>query len=235
NGEYRYYILNDDEINCGGLQTWLLNTISVSNILAGNRKLKDRIILENIPSGRKFLSVILDAMRENKVITILYQSYWKEDSAFFELEPYCIKLFKQRWYLAARSLQNSKVMIFALDRIANLDVMDEKTFIYPKNFSAEELFLGCYGVIADCNVKLETVKLQVCGNQSKYFRSLPLHDSQKEVFVSEEYSIFEYNIRPTFDFQQELLSFTPYVEVLSPTWLRNEIAWKVEAMSKRYN
>ena len=234
-GEYRYYILNDDEINCGGIQTWLLNTISVSNILAGNRKLKDRIILENIPSGRKFLSVILDAMRENKVITILYQSYWKEDSAFFELEPYCIKLFKQRWYLAARSLQNSKVMIFALDRIANLDVMDEKTFRYPKNFSAEELFLGCYGVIADCNVKLETVKLQVSGNQSKYFRSLPLHDSQKEVFVSEEYSIFEYNIRPTFDFQQELLSFTPYVEVLSPAWLRNEIAWKVEAMSKKYN
>lgn len=234
-GEYRYYILNDDEINCGEIQTWLLNTIAVSNIIANNLKLKDRIILENIPSGRKYLSMILDAMRENKVITILYHSYWREDSTVFELEPYCVKLFKQRWYLAAHSISNDKIMIFALDRITNLSVIDEKNFRLPNNFSSEELFFGCYGVIADFKIKSETVTLQVSGNQSKYFRSLPLHKSQREIFVCEEYSIFEYNIRPTFDFQRELLSYTPYVEVISPAWLRNEIAWKVEAMSRRYN
>lgn len=36
-GGYHYYIENRDEVKCGGLQTWLMNTISVSNLLMCNQ------------------------------------------------------------------------------------------------------------------------------------------------------------------------------------------------------
>lgn len=61
------------------------------------------------------------------------------------------------------------------------------------------------------------------------------HPSQEETYVCDDYSIFEYVLRPTIDFQKEILSYTPDVEVLKPLWLRYEIAWKVEAMSRKYN
>ena len=49
-GGYHYYIANADEIKSGSLRSWLLSTISVSNLLIDNQNLKERIILEDIPS-----------------------------------------------------------------------------------------------------------------------------------------------------------------------------------------
>ena len=41
-------------------------------------------------------------------------------------------------------------------------------------------------------------------------------------------------LRPTFDFQQELLSMGPDVEVLAPDWLRKEMKYKVGLMWDKY-
>jgi DNA polymerase-3 subunit epsilon len=45
-----------------------------------------------------------------------------------------------------------------------------------------------------------------------------LHESQEEIERNPEYSIFSLNLRPTFDFQQELLWNGGDVEVLEPEW-----------------
>jgi predicted DNA-binding transcriptional regulator YafY len=65
--------------------------------------------------------------------------------------------------------------------------------------------------------------LKVKGNQVKYFRELPLHISQKEITRGINYSIFQYNLKVTFDLVQEILSYAPAVEVLAPKSLREEI------------
>ena len=81
---------------------------------------------------------------------------------------------------------------------------------------------------------MEKVRLKVSSGQANYLRSLPLHKTQKEVERNDEYSIFELRIRPEFDFQQEILSQIPDVEVLEPTWLRDEIVEKVDEMWNTY-
>ena len=48
------------------------------------------------------------------------------------------------------------------------------------------------------------------------------------------YSIFELRLCPEFDFQQEILSKTPEIEVLSPEWLREEIAGKIKILWEKY-
>lgn len=75
--------------------------MSVSNLLMDNQNLKDRIILEDIPSGKEYLATILDSMKTNNQLRITYQSYWRDESSTFNVHPYCVKLFKQRWYLVA--------------------------------------------------------------------------------------------------------------------------------------
>ena len=44
-GGYHYYIENASEIKKDGIRSWLLNTISVSNLLIENQNMKDRIRL----------------------------------------------------------------------------------------------------------------------------------------------------------------------------------------------
>lgn len=225
-GEYRYYIMNEEDISKNGLRTWLYNTISVSNALANCESIKDRILLEYVPSGQEYLMKILDAMKGNRILNITYHSYWKDEESNFDVEPFCVKLFRQRWYLIARSTytyyHRQGPRIYALDRIRNLSPTEE-TFEMPKDWNASELFDGAFGVIADGQTKREPIKLKVNASQANYIRDLKLHETQEEEERNEEYSIFTYYLRPTYDFQQELLWHGEDVVVLEPKWLREEL------------
>lgn len=79
-----------------------INTNSVSNSLIESKSIKDRILLEEIPSGREFLVPIIDAMKENRFIYITHYNYWREDTQNYYVMLLCVKLFKQRWYLVGR-------------------------------------------------------------------------------------------------------------------------------------
>ena len=105
----------------------------------------------------------------------------------------------------------------------------------PKDWDAKEYFDGCFGVIVSQDVEPQTVKLKVSAKQANYIRDLKMHESQEEIERNKEYSIFKYFIRPTFDFQQEILWNGENMEVLEPLWLRKEIAGIIKRMWNKYS
>jgi hypothetical protein len=68
-----------------------------------SHKLKRRILFEEIPSGQRFLTLIIEAMHYGSTLEITYQSFRRQEPSAFEIEPYCLKIFKQRWYVLAQS------------------------------------------------------------------------------------------------------------------------------------
>jgi len=234
-GDYRYYIDNVEDLRGNGLRSWLFKTFCVSNTLANSQSIKDRILLEYVPSGQDYLKPIIDAMKENRVLNITYQSYWNDEENDFKVHPYCVKLFKQRWYMVAKpDFEKSKPYIFSLDRILKLQTSDE-TFKMPKDWNADDYFKDSYGIIVDMKVEPQVVKLKVNAGQANYIRDLRLHESQEEIEQNENYSIFRYYLRPQFDFIQELLWNGEDMEVLEPLWLRKEIAGKIKRMWNKYH
>ena len=232
-GRYRYYIQNADELKNGSMRSWLFNTLTVSNLMLDSVSIKDKVLFEEIPDGEQYLPDILEALKKNLVLGMTYQSFTRDEANSFEIEPYCLKAFKQRWYLVARSPYYNKIMIYALDRVQWLG-LTEKSFKYPKNFIPEEFFDDCFGIIADQNVNIETVKFKVSAGQANYLRSLRLHQSQHEIERTDEYSIFTVRLRPTFDFRQEILSQGSDIEVLEPKWFRDEVAEISKHMWNKY-
>ena len=230
---YRYYIENVDDMKSDGIENWLLSTYSVSNALIESKSIKDRIILEDVPSGREYLEPILESMKINRFIHITYHNYWRDDLREHYLMPLCMKLFRQRWYMVGRQWPSGNDTIYSLDRIRGFR-LSSHTFEYPKDFNPKEYFDGCFGIIAATDCDTQKVRLKVNSGQANYLRDLPLHESQRETERTEEYSIFEYHLRPTFDFQQEILWNGEDVEVLEPLWLRKEIAGKIMRMWNKY-
>ena len=233
-GDYCYIIENIEDITDGGLQSWLFNTFTVSNALTGCMSLKDRIQLEYVPSGELYLQSIIEAMKENRMLNITYYSYWRNEEYNFDVQPYCVKLYRQRWYMVALSEGYDEPRIYALDRIRQLSVTDV-TFKMPKNWSAEQYFDGCFGIIANKDIHKQIIKLKVMADQARYIRDLPLHESQQEIERNDDYSIFQYYLRPQFDFVQELLHSGDAIEVLQPSSLRHEMAEIVNNMHNIYN
>lgn len=220
-----YYIANSGDLkDSSGFKGWLLDALSLNSQLEESSQLKDRILIEEIPSGKEFLPTVLEAMRDNKMLTFSYKPFWVEDdymSNFYHVEPYALKVFKRRWYLLGK-YGDSPLKVYALDRMQDIDIEFED-FTLPADFNAAEFFGSCFGIIVG-DEEPQLIRLKVDAFQSKYLRSLPLHPSQKEVERTEDYSIFTYFLRPTFDFVQELLGLGETAEVLAPKTLRKEIS-----------
>ena len=219
---FTYYIENSEDMKRGGVRSWLLNTFTINRLINESHKMKHRILFEQIPSGQRFLTPIIEAMRDDLIIKITYQSFWNDSPRIYEIEPYCVKVFRQRWYVVAKSQFHNSVRTFSLDRIQNLQTT-EKKFKLPKKFCPETFFKDAFGIIVDRDVETCEVQIKAFGNKRKYFQTLPLHHSQEELVISENESIFSYYLSPTFDFRQELLSHGDEITVLSPQWLREEI------------
>lgn len=218
---YRYYIENADDMEKGNVRNWLLNTFAVNNLINESHKLKSRILFEEIPSGREYLTPIIEAMRDNLTLEISYKSYWREESYTFNIEPYCVKIFKQRWYLLGKSTSHDELRTYGLDRIQHLQILDIP-FKYPKDFNPKDYYHHAFGIITDQNIQPAFITVKVNKGQVNYLKGLPLHHSQEEIEVAEDHSLFRYYVAPTFDFLQAILAYGENMEVISPAFFRSE-------------
>jgi len=218
-GGYRYYISNPESLSNGEIARWLLDAYSTANTLAQSTQLKDRILLEEVPSTRNVLTNIIEAMKENIIVLVTHKNFMHKKSYTFPVAPYCLKAFQRRWYLLAKSVNDGKMRIYGLDRLENVEATTER-FSMPKNFNAKEYFSTFFGVVTDENIAVERIIIRAYRQHQQYVRSLPIHPSQKELYANDAYADFELRLRPTYDFIMELLRVGDMVEVKEPQSLR---------------
>ena len=221
----RYYIVDAPQLRTDSVQQWMLSTVTVSNIVGEARGLHDRILLENIPTEGELLRQVVEAMQRSVRITVSYRRYGSDNDSQWILEPYCIKLFRRRWYLLCH---NSKgLMVLSFDRITSLALTDEPFAVDPA-FDAESFFAEYFGVMTDPRIPLTRIVLRAYGNERYALRDLPLHPSQQLLEEGDGYVDFEVRLRPTTDFLAHLLSRGRWVEVLSP----DDIAQKISDLHR---
>lgn len=232
-GGYQYYIANPEEIENNRLKKWMLDSFAVGNLINENLLLKDRILVESIPSGRDHLTAILEAMKTNHALDVEYKPFYKSKPFCLKIEPYCVKLFENRWYLLGRNLEYGELRTYALDRIVSMSIT-ESEFKMPKEFNAESYFTNAYGVVIQNDSPVERVVIRAYDNQKFYLQSLPLHHSQQCIHDSEEYADFEMYLAPTYDFIMRLLQCGTMVEALAPKSLRRAMKDWSQRICKRY-
>ena len=222
------YYLDDDNFEAEDIKSWLLASLSVNNTLTEGADLRSRILFEREPSGEKYISSVIRAMREGKQVEISYRKFKDDEARTFDVCPFALKIFKQRWYLiGGKNSKDLEPHIYALDRVEYLQ-QTRRDFKMPDKFDAEDYFAGYFGIVVDKNERPQRIVLKVYSKQRQYFRTLPLHKSQKEVDIQPDYSIFEYWMAPTWDLDMDLMQYADEVEVLEPECLRDEIidhAW----------
>ena len=228
---FKYYIGNEYVLQENSVQNWMLSTLSVSSLLAESMSLNERILLENVPSGGEKLKMLIKAMKESKKISITYRRYGGHATRTFDLEPYCLKLFGQRWYLLGRFADRG-MATFSIDRMLEIKMSNEK-FKIEEDFDAASYFSDCFGVMLDENSKPEKVLIRAYGFEPYYLRDLPLHQSQREIKSTEEYCDFELRLKITSDFKSKLLSRGEWIEILEPKALADEIVeWHQKAIER---
>ncbi|WP_033148590.1 YafY family protein [Prevotella sp. P6B1] len=231
---YRYYIANPSRLGDDSLERWMFSTLAVHGVLSDSMSIKDRVVLESVPAGVEFLATIIQAIKLGRKILMRYQRFGAE-SYDKVVEPYAIKLFRQRWYLL--SFTGRHYAIYALDRMQDVQLTDE-SFLLPEGFSAQDYFGEYYGVMTT-DEPLTHLVVRAHRWAPNYLRTLPLHHSQRELQSGTlpsgaAYTDFSFDIRPTVDFLGELLSHGDGIEVLEPEDVRLKMMEMIDNARKWY-
>ena len=143
---YTYYIENDEVLREETVQNWMLSAMSVTDIISQSKSLHQRIVLQQVPcSGH--LELFIRAMKQKVRVLMSYCRYESQNTTSVTCEPYCLKLFNQRWYVLAhfhRDATQDKPErdyygVYAFDRIQSLQLTDIK-FEVRSDFDAQLFF-----------------------------------------------------------------------------------------------
>ena len=227
------YFLPDSEIaaDSDATEAWLINTFTINNLLAlGKERLSGRVAVEDIPSGQRWLTILMDAMTENRVVLIKYRKYTSQQEETRHVKPYALKEFARRWYLDGWSEERGSERVYALDRILSIELTDQ-TFKMPPGYNVDEAFDTSFGIyLPEEGQKAERIIFQATELEARYLRDLPLHHSQTEIRPG----IFQIRVLPTTDVIMEFCRLGDRVEVLEPAGVREQIKAAINKTINKY-
>jgi len=232
-GQYKYMVEDADQASRDNLNRWLLESASVSSTLSDCKDIRDRIILEPIAGGTQYLGEIVEAIRECKVLEIVYQSYKMTEPRVFTLQPYSLKNYQHRWYLLATNVEKNTLRKYELSRMHRV-MKKEETFTMPEGFNPLGYYDDCVGIRLDDGAEPEKVVLRVFKGMQPYFESCTLHRSQTKIGYGEDYTDYQYRLVINNDLFRQLLALEDQVEVLEPETLRVEMKREALRILKRY-
>jgi len=241
-----YYIpYGDDVMDNDASVSWLIDTFTVGNVLAlGKERLSGRVSVEEVPSGQKYLTSIMQAMEDGKELEIEYAKYKSATSELLHVQPFAVKEHERRWYLVgfcrerANGTDNSDVSawrVYGLDRILSLKDSDGR-FSMPKGFDVDDYFAECYGIYSPQEgQKAVTIRFKATDSEARYLRDLPLHRSQKEEGAAKGGGrIFRIRVIPNVNLIMDFCKRGDRIEVLEPEEVRKEVAEELRKASEMY-
>lgn len=221
---WRYFIHGSEDISDGDSETaWIINTFTVSNMLTqGKERLPGRISVEDIPSGHRYLTQIMEAMLGNRELRISYAKYTSEKADWYTVWPYALKEYSRRWYVVGYCRERSAVRVYGLDRIDGLEMLGN-TFRLPAGFDVDELFATSFGIyLSDRPAARTTFRATL--QEAKFLRDLPIHWSQKEEASDGNSVTFSIFAAPNTNMIMELCRHGDRIEVLEPAEIRKAVA-----------
>ena len=233
-----YYVKNPEVLDNNKLAKWLLRKYSIPQDFATFNGMKDRILLEEIPMGRAFLDIVMEAMQTNAELRIDYQRYQhgqhEEHLRTFTMQSYALKVYNRRWYLLGFLKEDNDIRTIALDRVIDMEALPSK-FEMPADFDARKHFANVVGIYVDKDLPVEKVRIRAYSAQADYLRSVPLHGSQSEGRSKHgEYAEFTYRLCITPDMVTQVLAMGDKVEVLEPKGLIDNIKNVLQLTIKNY-
>ena len=234
--ENQAYILRK---NSNPSQAWFLNMVDIIREMEFYKNAiehplyQNRILYEesNKPNFYYHLAPLFQAIVKSRKISFTYHFFDMDQWIDISMEPYLLKKFQQRWYVIGRSDYHGEIRSYGLDRISNLHTLKD-TF----NFKNYIELIAKFNSIVGLNYSNQPIRmvLRVFDLQQYYLQELPLHHSQKEVSRGENWTDFEYHLRPNFELMQQLMRIADQAVVLEPLELRNQFLEKMRNAMKLY-
>lgn len=223
------YLLDLDESSENHLE--LLESFETIQAFGRARRLTGKVFFEQRTArGTEFLKSILEAIENQKAISIIYEKFWTQTPLRRILKPIALKEYLHRWYVLGWN-ENDELRFFGLDRIHSLEILPDKA-INPPAPNLENRFLQTIGITNEPNDPIETVLLTFTQFKGQYILSMPLHPTQQIMEETKDTIQISLRVKLNYELVSIILSHGNEVRVDGPEGLKKMIQEKVDDISK---
>lgn len=201
-----------------------------------NLKSEEKILSfeENVfLKGREFIGELYDAIVNKQVLKIEYHPFKREKIITFEIHPYHIKQYNNRWFLFGISSFDKQVTNVSLDRIVSISNSRTK-YITNKDIDFNEYFEDVIGVSVSHLEETINVLLRIDMELWPYIKTKPLHGSQKVKERCKEYVIIKLELKLNYELESLILSHGEKIVVQSPQELKKRINRRLNMAREKY-
>lgn len=224
-----YYIAEGSRTS--GIMKKMLELVTINQLCDGRNGLEGRLVLELRPGGECYLSKIMMAIQQHRMLSIEYQPYWTEKLLTYErFAPYAVKEVCGSWYLVGKRANYGYEMV-DLKQVLSMTTLAD-LYEDPTQEVLNSVLIENYGTKIE-DIATEQITLKVDAALACRLRTNPLHESQQEIERKKNYSIFFFYLKPTMDFCRDILSFGSAMEVMNPTSLRSSIMQEARHVVKK--
>lgn len=181
--------------------------------------------------GIEFLSPIIQCAVNGQAIAYTYRSFRGHEEEY-TLHPYFIKQYNGSWFIFGWESKYGRYSNFALDRTVSIKP-SKVQFVEEKRLDYEKYLKDVIGVTVPEGAEPPvTFRFRFTAERFPYVISKPLHHSQR--VVDADNREIEINVNRNKELDQQVLSYIPDIEVISPKWYRKHIINIIEKNLKLY-
>lgn len=142
-------------------------------------------------------------------------------------EPYTLVGYRGGLYLLGKSNHGTQPIYLALERIREVEFDRDNEgnlvrFTLPRRYHPASFINGTFGIFDGPETR---VVIRILSPETEtYLRSRAIHPTQVFTRGPAGESLMEMKVRGTTELKNWILSFSPWIEVLEPWELRNEVA-----------
>lgn len=207
---------------------------------------------EGLQVEKTLLGRLFDAISKRKVIRVTYTPF-NQESRQFDIYPYQLKQFNDRWFLLSCPLASDKfpfnpnfILTLALDRISkDFEYLDSEKYL-DCAVDLKARFEEIIGVTLYNDKEPEDIYFAVSRESLDYIRTKWLHSTQIELEEEsqqlfrtkyptlKEYRFFSIECRENSELYSKFASYTGSVVLLEPQFMREKLADRIKSALSNY-
>lgn len=220
----RYHILNPEALEERTMANEMLKLMSIQVAMAQVVN-GGSFFAMNLARGAEHVAVVADSIDQRRRISFRYGKNAKVGEEHrikkVDLEPWCIKYYRERLYVMGVDIATNKVKTYGLDRMHEV-VQTATAALMPPDEETIIAFRDAVGVTRK-EVKAQRIIIKAYETLPDYLDSRPLHKSQSKGELDGDGIIYTYLLAPNMEFKQELMRESNELEIIEPSDLREEL------------
>jgi len=181
----------------------------------------------------KIFNIFYRAIRQSKEVRFSYQPQ-RKPSTLRTVEPCLISMHHGRWYLYALDPETRGIVLFAFARIENPQATGRTFVPGPATHDPRSLLRQSFGVAISTDPPADVV-LEFEADVVQRLKENEWHPCQKLEDLPGGRARLSMPLSTTVELRPWILSWGPYVKVVSPSELAGKISDTVRRMAERYS